>query len=157
MTTNTFNTSCFHQQCNEHYNILQTVMFKSLFDITDNNEKGYLAEDIVQKYMKNWFKDIDNCGHIYYSCDLFSNLHKVRVEIKCRSKTKGLGGLLKQFHRDCKLNENNTNIFVFIDICQDSNLNTCVRRNPIRYYINGRDLNSKLMNEIKHEAELMLV
>lgn len=128
---------------------------KTLLDIMkiDNTSKGVLAEQWTLEYFKNYIPDIESCSHKPESCDLISNSLKLRIEIKCHNTVESAKSGINKFHRDCHVNMNNTNLFVYLDISPISTIITHFEINPLRFYINGKDLNKYITQLMVYTAK----
>lgn len=139
----------------------ESIIKKTIFDDEElsnimkinNSTKGKLAERWTEKYMKKWIPDITSCADIPESCDLYSDVLKMRVEIKCRNDYEKTKTGMDKFHRDVKVHEKDTNMFIYLDLCRNSHVISHFEINPLRLYLNGEDLNEKMMNFIKSTCE----
>ena len=114
----------------------------------DNSKKGKLAEKWTENYMKQWIPDIKSCADTKESCDLYSESLGIRVEVKCRNESEKIRNGLNKFHRDVKIHENDTKLFIYLDLCKTSTIDTRIEISPLRLYLNGSDLNEKMMKFI---------
>lgn len=95
--------------------------------------KGKLAEQYIMKYLMDYIPDIEDVSTQGYKMDLYSSL-KTRFEIKCWNKNEKVSYNLTKFHRDCYLNREDTNIFVYLDLSLNTTLKFHVEINPLRIY-----------------------
>lgn len=131
-----------------------SIIKKNIFDdknlseilSINNSTKGKLAENWTLNYMKKWFPDIKSCADIPESCDLISDSAGIRVEVKCRYDSEKRKNGICKFHRDVNKHENDTKLFIYLDLCRTSLIKTHIEINPLRLYINGNDLSDDLMN-----------
>lgn len=139
----------------------ESIVKKTIFDDEElssiitvgNSTKGKMAERWTEKYMKKWIPDITSCADTPESCDLYSDMLKLRIEIKCRTDYEKTKNGIDKFHRDVKVHEKDTNMFIYLDLCRTSHVETRIEINPLRLYLNGNDLNEKMMSFIKLTCE----
>ena len=118
-----------------------------------NAKKGHEAEINIIRILKPWFKDIESCSYEKKACDLISPSLKTRFEIKCHSLAQKSAEGIRKFHRDVVLHADDTNLFVYIDICPESKILTHFEVYPSRFYINANDFTERLGNMLYQTAE----
>lgn len=120
----------------------------------DPTYKGRAAEDFMLAYMKQVIPDFVSCRDEPNSMDLYSKAFKIRVEVKNILSTDDDLKLdcMHQFNRDCLVNNSNTNLFIFINVAYDTQLQTHIEDSPLRMFINGRDMNEHMLRVIFQTA-----